>query len=225
MNNRQELKHKAQALRRRGFSYAEIANKLGAPKGTVYFWNKGLRLSASAEKRLAKRIAGLLAKARVKSAQSNRNKKIKRKELAVSKMAYLAKRFNDMDTRKLILGALYLGEGSKGDRGGPTFGNSDPEIITLFLRLLREAYLLDEKKFRCTLQAREGQEIKKLEKFWSQLTKISPKQFYKARIDSRSKGQLTRNPEYKGVCRIDYFSTDLLYEILAIGTMLTHKGP
>ena len=32
-----------------------------------------------------------------------------------------------------------------------------------------------------------------------------------------------RNLEYKGVCRLDYLSVDLLYEILAIGTMLTRN--
>ena len=64
---------------------------------------------------------------------------------------------------KLVLGALYLGEGSKGDRSGLTFGNSDPDIVALFLRLLRATMQLDETKFQC----RVAQDAEMLESFWA----------------------------------------------------------
>jgi len=96
------------------------------------------------------------------------------------------------------------------------FGNSDPPIITLFLSLLRRCYNIDENKFRCTLQCRADQNIPKLEKFWSQVTKIPMPQFYKARIDPRTIGKPSRKPDYKGVCRIDYFSGDIFMELKQI---------
>ena len=74
-SNRQKLKRQAQILRRRGFSHAEIASKLAIPKGTIVFWNKGLVLDVRAEKRLANTVAKLLAQARVRSAETNRNAK------------------------------------------------------------------------------------------------------------------------------------------------------
>ena len=89
-------------------------------------------------------------------------------------------------------------------------------VIQLFLNLLRYCYDIDETKFRCTLQCRADQDIKKLEKFWSQITRIPLSQFYKARIDPRTNGRPSRNLDYKGVCRIDYFSADIFMELKQI---------
>jgi hypothetical protein len=125
---------------------------------------------------------------------------------------------------KAILGALYLAEGSKGRRSGLTFGNSDASIISLYLRLLRSNFSLDESKFRCTVQRRESQDDAFLRRYWSKVTAIPLAQFYDSRIDPRSVGRRTAKADYKGVCRIDYFSTDLLYEMLALGRILV-EGP
>ena len=99
-------------------------------------------------------------------------------------------------------------------------GNSEPLVIRLFLNLLRYCYNIDESKFRCTLQCRADQNIPKLEKFWSQITNIPLAQFYKARIDPRTIGKPSNNPNYKGVCRIDYFSGDIFMELKQIMSLI-----
>jgi hypothetical protein len=49
---------------------------------------------------------------------------------------------------KLLLSAcLYECEGRKRRTGGMSFTNSDPHMIGTFLKLLRESFVLDEKKF------------------------------------------------------------------------------
>lgn len=58
---------------------------------------------------------------------------------------------NNKDVKKIALAMLYLGEGGKKQRGSLMFGNSDPVIINLFLRYLRDCYNIDEKKFRFIL--------------------------------------------------------------------------
>ena len=118
---------------------------------------------------------------------------------------------------------LYLGEGAKNQRGSLMFGNSDPFIISLFLYLLRYCYNIDESKFRCTLQCRADQNSRKLEKFWFQITKIPLSQFYKARIDPRTIGKPSKKLEYKGVCRIDYFSAEIFTELTQIANIV-HEG-
>jgi hypothetical protein len=85
---------------------------------------------------------------------------------------------------------------------------------------LRYCYNIDESKFRCTIQCRADQDIQKLEKFWSEATNISLKQFYKARIDPRTIGKLSIKKEYKGVLRIDCFSAKILQELLEIPRIL-----
>ena len=128
------------------------------------------------------------------------------------------------DIAKVVLSILYLCEGSKSlERGSVMFGNSDPFIINLFLYLLRRCYNIYERKFRCTLQGRADQDVKKLEKFWSKITNIPLSQFYKARIDSRTIGKKSKNLNYKGVCRIDYFSAEIAIELMQISKII-HKG-
>ena len=104
------------------------------------------------------------------------------------------------------------------------FGNSDPFIINLFLHLLRYCYNIDESKFRCTVQCRADQDTNRLENFWCRITKIPLVQFYKTRIDPRTIGKPSKKQNYKGVCRIDYFSAELFIEIKLVAEII-HRGP
>ena len=119
---------------------------------------------------------------------------------------------NNLEVGKLILAVLYLAEGAK-SKSSIMFGNSDSLVIILFINLMRKCYKIDESKFRCTVQCRADQNIPDLERFWSGVTKIPLGQFYKARVDKRTIGQVSRKKDYKGVCRIDYFSADLDREL------------
>ena len=140
-----------------------------------------------------------------------------------SRVSHLGKLIKNKDIAKISLAMLYLGEGSK-TRSSLMFGNSDPTIISLFLRLLRYCYKIDEDKFRCTLQCRADQDIQKLEKFWSNITNIPLSKFYKARVDPRTIGKISKNPEYKGVCRIDYFSADIFNELTKVIEAIDKTG-
>lgn len=115
---------------------------------------------------------------------------------------------------------LYLCEGSKRNGGSLCFGNSDPTIIRLFLRLFRICYPVDEGKFRCTVQCRADQDLKQLPLFWSKVTQIPLNQFYRSRVDQRTIGLPTKKVDYKGVCRIDYFSAAIYNELRVVGGLL-----
>lgn len=128
------------------------------------------------------------------------------------------------DVAKIAVAMLYLGEGAKNRRGPLLFGNSNPGIMQLFLNLLRHSYAIDERKFRCTVQCRADQNVNQLEQFWPQITKIPFAQFYKTRIDPRTIGKPSKKLDYKGVCRIEYFSADLYQEIIAIGNLICKTG-
>ena len=141
-----------------------------------------------------------------------------------SRNKHLAKILKNQDVAKIALAMLYLSEGSKYQRGSLMFGNTDPFVISLYMHLIRHCYDINENKFRCTLQCRADQNIKKLEKFWSHITKIPLSQFYKARIDPRTIGKPSKKLNYKGVCRIDYFSSKLSIEIKQIPNII-YKGP
>jgi abortive infection bacteriophage resistance protein len=67
---------------------------------------------------------------------------------------------------------------------------------------------------------RWDQDGRKLNKYWSKQTGISLKQFYKSYKDKRTKDQPTKNKEYKGICSIQYFDTNIQFELQAIGESL-----
>lgn len=224
--DRTELKEKAIKLRKRGKTYLEIQKNLKAaiPKSTLFYWCRNIKLSQKYKNRIKKLILNNLYKARHLALNANQIKRERYLKSITDRNKYLAMSLRDKDIAKVALAMLYLGEGSKKQRGSLMFGNSDPFIISLFLHLLRYCYNIDESKFRCTLQCRADQDIKKLEEFWCSITRIPLLQFYKAKIDPRTIDKPSKKPNYKGVCRIDYFSAELFTEIKLVAKII-YKGP
>lgn len=218
----ESLKEKVVFLRQEGLTYSEIARLLNTkiPKSTISYWCKSIVLTRAQKNKIDIIVKENLKKSREKAIIAN---KIKRRNYLLSlklKNNYLGKIIEDSEMAKVSLAILYLTEGSKTRKGSAMFGNSDPCIVRLFLKLLRKCYDIDESKFRCTLQGRADQDISKLEKYWSEITNIPLKQFYKARIDARTINSVSRNKEYKGVCRIDYFSAHVYNELKIIANII-----
>lgn len=215
------LKNKATLLRKNGKTYGDIQNKLNCqiPKSTLSVWFKNIVLSEDQKIVLKNRILGNLIRSRKLAFATNRKKRKKYLKAVTSRISHLKKLVEDRNIAKIVVAVLYMGEGRKLG-SSIVFGNSDPKIISLFLRLLRHCYNIDENKFRCTLQCRADQDIKKLEKFWSKTTEIPLKKFYKAQIDPRTIGKQSKKPDYKGVCRIDYFSADIYTELMKIAEII-----
>lgn len=224
VSNNSSIKEKVVALRYSGKTYREIQDAIGRriPKSTLSYWCKDIPLSEDYQKRIEKMALGNIQKGRAIALIAN---KIKREKYLYSierENKHLVNILRDnADTAKIALTMLYLGEGKKKTAGSLVFGNSNPSIISLFMKLLRQCYDIDEKKFRCTLQCRADQDTKKLEIFWSKITSVPLSQFYKARIDSRTIGKSSKKQDYKGVCRIDYFSARIYAELRCIGDILT----
>jgi hypothetical protein len=224
--DRREIKEKAIKLRKQGKTYSEIQESLNVviPKSTLSYWCRGIKLSKKYFERIRKITLRNAQKGREIALVVNRAKREKYLRSVADRNKHLVNVLKNKDIAKIVLAILYLGEGGKNQKGSLLFGNSDPFVISLFLHLLRFCYDVDERKFRCTLQCRADQNIKKLEKFWSQITKIPLTQFYKARVDPRTIGRPSRKKDYKGVCRIDYLSADLYIELMQIPKII-YGGP
>lgn len=173
--------------------------------------------------KMALKVRINIDKARIKALDAN---KVNREKYLAKIQAYassLKPLLNNVGVAKIILAVLYLGKGSK-TTGWITLGNSNPQIIEGFLQLMRRCYDVEESKFRCTVQLKADQNIEEIEQFWSKITKIPKNQFYSSRVDPRTVGIPTRKLDYRGVCRIDYFSADIFQELMAIGKIIT-MGP
>ena len=217
------LKNKAIALRKKGKTYGEIRNtlKMPLPKSTLSLWFKDIKLSNRQKINLRENIKNKIIQGQIKAHKQIKEQRRKYLQEVEGRVIHLKIAMENKDAAKIALAMLYLGEGFKHRKGSMAFGNSDPGTIKLFMKLMRRCYEIDESKFRCTLQCRADQNIRKLEKFWSEVTDIPPNKFYGARIDPRTIGIPTKKLEYKGVCKIDYFSADIYNELIKISEVLT----
>jgi len=220
---------KTQKLRSLGKTYTEILSSIGIaiPKSTMSEWCKNVVLPKYYQDILKTKMLHGGHRGRILSLATNRLKREKYIKTIYEKNTYFAEKLFDKDFAKMALSMLYLGEGSKKiTRGSLSFGNSDEHVIRLFLKLLRYAYAVDESKLRCTLQCRADQNTKKLESYWLKVTCIPRSQLYKTQIDKRTIGKPSQKKEYKGVCKLDYFSAHIFHELRIIANIITGKdGP
>ena len=227
MRHEPEVKKRAKELRSQGKTYSEIMKILAitVPKSTLSSWCDDVKLPASYQERVDKLNHKNLSRGRKIAYIAN---KIKRENLfrdLRKQNEHLARELQKADMRKVALAMLYLGEGSKWkSHRGLMLGNSDPTIIRLYIKLLRLCYGITAVQMKCRISYRADQDIKKLEQYWSHVTKIPLKNFYKTIPDPRTVGKPTKRTDYKGVCVITYGSTKIQLELEMIPKILL-EGP
>jgi len=221
-----QFKPEATKLRTLGHTYGEIKQVLNVkiPKSTLTSWFKKLKLSGESQNRLKNIIKKKTKIAHQAALCANKARRVSYLDAITHRVSHLHDYSEKIDVAKIMLAMLYLGEGTKNRKGDLLFANSNPDIIKLYLKLLRKCYTIDESKFRCTVQCRADHDTVKLEKFWLNITKISAKQLYKTRIDPRTVGKKSKKPNYMGVCCINYFSADIFNEVKKIMELFCSKG-
>lgn len=84
---------------------------------------------------------------------------------------------------KMVGIMLYWGEGTSltPDSGSAIvdFANSNPQMIKLFLKFLRDICRVDEARLRVLLYCYANQDVEALKRYWHKLTKIPLNQFIK----------------------------------------------
>ena len=121
-------------MRKRGFSYSEIENRIHVPKSTLSFWLKKIKLTQEQIKKLNDK--------RDNTARANALKKVSR----TSRMIEEIKNTSSLDIKEIskkelwLMGiVLYWKNGNKSDlKKGVHFSSADSDIIKLFLKWLRE---------------------------------------------------------------------------------------
>lgn len=170
------LKKRAIALRLKGRSYTQIQRELNlASKGTLSAWFKDLQLPPSSLRLLEKNIAratekGLLA------FNAERSRKIASENNEAETEGFSS--VHSLSGRELmIVGAsLYWGEGTKSAGRNKTqrlvFTNSDPDMIRVFLRFVREVLNVPEERIGGELYVHNHAHIQTAINHWVRVTKI-----------------------------------------------------
>ena len=222
----EKIKQKVHSLRHAGWSLGEIGEKMKIPRNTISGWVRDIHLTKQQEKRIKAKITASAAIGRPLAVEANRRKIEQWKESIRNSV----KNFENIplenpELGKLICGLLYLCEGSKyPSTRCLVFGNSDAGIIRCFTNLLRACFNIKEDKLRCRVLYRYDQNLEELNKYWSDVTKIPLRSFYKSKPDRRTKGKSTLKKGYKGICAVHYLSTELQFQLQSIGEMIIKSG-
>ncbi len=110
---------------------------------------------------------------------------------------------------------LYWAEGSKNLKSNMVdFVNSDPNMIKIFLKFLRQICGVKEDRLRLYLYSYSYQEIDKLKDYWNKITGIPKAQFFKPYIREGNPNLNGRKLPY-GLVHIRYCDKQLLKLVLS----------
>lgn len=170
---------KARALRKQGKSINEIVKESGFSKASVSGWVRDIVLTKAQKERISAKGRSFES---IEKRRINRliNEKAKRQIIIDN-----AKRDYtniSLEELKLIGIILYLGEGGKTARGMVRLANSDPAVIKIMMRFLREVCKVSESRFRGSIHTFTHANVVQTEKYWSKISGIPRKQFYKTYI-------------------------------------------
>ncbi len=208
-----ELKIKAIELRKKGYSLKEIVDELNVPKSSVSDWVRNVPMSKKSEQRLLTKIKiGQLYSQRV-----NREKRIEKERKASDRAKVLLSNIpSNNEMRRLVCSLLYLCEGRKSVFRGVDFMNSDPGLMRLFLKSLRESFDLDERRFRVQVHLHSYHNKETQLDFWSGVTAIPRSQFIKPYLKKTS--GMYKKEGYPGCACVSYHDVTVSRELRAVSS-------
>jgi hypothetical protein len=200
------LKEKAVSLRLAGQSYSQIQKTLGLKsKGTLSLWFKGLILTKNAES-LLERNNKLAHDRGLFIFNENRTKSIALENANFVKEG--VKMIDELNQNSLLLIGiiLYWAEGTKSEKSNTclSFSNSDPAMISSFVKFLTNFLDIKKEKIRGGIHLYPDTNINKAKKYWSKIASLPKNKFYivnQVSISSQGKRPYNKLPYGTAVIR------------------------
>ncbi len=204
-------KQKVIELRKKGMTLSEIQKLVPASKSSISLWMRGIILSKEEQERIDKKITD----GQFKSREILRNKAILRQKdiETYAESVFDGFKFNKQ-MAMLFSACLYECEGGKAPYCTFSFTNSNPYLVQIFLKSLRNGFDVDEKKFRLHLHLHSYHDKQKQLMFWSNVTKVPLSQFIKVYLKKTS--GMYKKDGYPGCLTIRYHDVTLKNKLLAI---------
>ncbi len=220
MKAKLDLRMKAIALREQGYSLNEISESLHISKSSASLWTRNIILKDPIKDILfEKRIKGRQKASAAYKAKTD----LKLVAAGVYARDIVTRVTLSADTERLICSLLYWCEGVKIRRSNSFgFTNSDPNLVKVFLQLLRRNFSIDERKLRITLHIHEYHNPEKQLQFWSNVTNIPISQCHKPYLKPNSGSRIREG--YEGCITIRYFDTEFARNFEAIAVEFLKKG-
>ncbi len=216
-----ELREKAITMRvKQRMSYSAIRKRLGVSKSTLSYWLQEFPLTNAEIVALKKEGWKRGEVSREKYRVTMRTKKAEGYDKLIQQYV---KRFSKISREaEYVAGImLYLAEGDKRNANRIVLANTDPRIITFFVKWLQQWMGVGVKDIRIQLHLYENMRVAKEKKFWQNMVRLPASQFYKAQVRSVSTGKYSyagRNRH--GTCSIFLPGTKRKSEIMAAGDAL-----
>ncbi|MFE5617725.1 hypothetical protein [Streptomyces sp. NPDC056524] len=200
-NAKDDLRDRARELRSQGMTYDQIQLELGCSKSSISLWVRDLpkpKPRFTEAERRDRMNAGL---AHLRAARDQERQETKRS--AREAMGGLS------DRELFIAGVtLYWAEGAKDKaysrREALQFINSDPNVITLYLRWL-ELLGVTRDRMRFRVSIHETADVAEAERFWAGLAGVDTSTFQKATLKRHNPKTVRKNTTeaYRG-CLVIY---------------------
>jgi predicted transcriptional regulator len=210
-----DLHAKARELRTQGRTYTEIAAELGVSKGSVSLWVRDMpRAGRLSYEEFRQRNRDGVARF---WAEENERREARRQAVSARAAAEIG---SLSDREILIAGAIaYWCEGTKNKpyrrNDNVVFINSDPGLITFFLRFLAVAGVAPE-RLTCRVMIHESADIGAAHRFWREVTGLPEGQFGAATVKRHNPRTIRKNvgDDYHGCLAIRVrLSSDLYRRI------------
>lgn len=219
-------KRRAKDLLMQGKSYREVKEILEIPKSTLSVWY-GKSLRNPSPENISKHLENIrpsATKAIKKKYAVWRGEQNRLAEISAGKL-FAALPLSNISVRKALLAMLYWAEGLKIKKSsGTKFVNTDPELLLLYITLLRQCYEIDERKLRIGLHLHHYHGISETRMYWSKLLDVPIDQFYKVYIKKRSLNKSRKiRKNFAGMCSIYYLESSLRRELMMFATLI-QKG-
>lgn len=206
----------AREMRKNGKSLGDIAQIVGVAKSTVGLWCRDIVLTKEQVTTLIKRKGERHVEGKMRAWEWHRNEKIMRLRKYENVGALQIGKISKRELHVLGI-ALYWAEGSKND-GRVLLTNSDPDMINLYIRWLKECLGVVDERFVCRLTINElhNDRLVEIERHWSKVIHIPLDQFTKTTVIHSKLNKLYRNRKtYYGVMPVYVRkSTNLSYQIM-----------
>jgi len=221
-------KNTAIELRKKGFSYSEIGEKLKVPKSTLSLWLKKIKLNDFYAEKLKNR--------QLETAKENARKRILKTSAMIEEIKKSsAKDIKEITKRELWLMGIILYwkerliSGSENDiRNGVRFISSDPGLIKLFLKWLNGVGGIGdgEIKFDIFLKSEKKSSLESVKEaiiYWSKVTGFAKDNFLNHiyfQKNSRAKSKPSKHRKItkkadQGLLRIRVKSSSMLARQIA----------
>lgn len=202
-------KQKAITLRKKGYSYSQIKEKLGISKSTLSGWLYNMPLSE-------KRIKELRDFSPQRIERYRNTMKLKKEVRLNDAYQKVSKDIGQFSKREIFLLGLFLywGEGTKTANSSTQLTNTNPAMIKFFIKWL-ELLGVDKKDLKVKLHLYSDMNVRESIAFWSKSLKIQTSQFKKPYIKKTKLKSITyKNGFGKGTCCVIFENRDMWEYIL-----------